>query len=86
MEKIISPQTFLKYWCLFISAIQYTILTILNKEWHCKTKTKRKRQDTTGTQDVAIINYKKWMCYIDKLKNINDKKITKITQGHPTRI
>ena len=33
---------FFWYWSLLISAIQYTILTILNKEWHCKTKIKGK--------------------------------------------
>ena len=33
--------------------MQFTILT--NKEWHYKTKIKN-RQDTTGVQDVAIID------------------------------
>lgn len=39
---------FFLYWSLLISTIQYTILTILNKEWHCKIKIK-------GTDKMQLV-------------------------------
>ena len=58
MEKIISPQTF--FLILKLIDKYNTIYNINNikQRMTLQNLNKRSRQDTTGIQDVAIINYK----------------------------
>ena len=66
MEKIISPQTF--FLILKLIDKYNTIYNINNikQRMTLQNLNKRSRQDTTGIQDVAIINYKNEYSYIDK--------------------